>query len=188
MSISPEHLFKCRAVIARLGEMDMAGWWNTNGLLGPLGAATLRRNFAKSHWFAQARAVSAVATARCQEVFPVPEDCISIWQVPPAIEDEIEQQWPVWLKACDEWGPFFQTVSQLQERDPIPALLSLGLADERDADAARRLRRSHDFRAVLVGGVETLDDRSVAQLSLAFAHSEGGKLAVPYMRWTTRRN
>ena len=27
----PEHLLKVRLVVARVGEMDLARWWNTNG-------------------------------------------------------------------------------------------------------------------------------------------------------------
>ena len=32
-----------RIVVAHVGEMDLAQWWNTKGQLGPLGAAALRR-------------------------------------------------------------------------------------------------------------------------------------------------
>ena len=190
MSLNAEHLFRCRVVIGRLGEMDAAGWWNTNGVLGPLGAAALRRNFNKSHWFAQARAVFAVAAARCQEVFSLPQDSVSLWHFPPEIEDEIHQRWPDWLKEneLERWKPFFEEVSHLQERDPTAALLRLGLADEQDAEAVRRLRRSHELRSVLVPSGQVIDDRAVALLSLAFSLAEPGKLAVPYMRWNTEQN
>ena len=52
-----ERLFRLRLVVARLGEMDNAGWWNTNGLLGGRGAFVFRRGFPTTHAFAQARAV-----------------------------------------------------------------------------------------------------------------------------------
>ena len=29
-------LFKLRLLVARYGEMDVAKWWNTNGILGPM--------------------------------------------------------------------------------------------------------------------------------------------------------
>jgi hypothetical protein len=64
----------------------------------------------------------------------------------------------------------------------------LGLADEQDAEAVRRLRRSHELRSVLVPSGQVIDDRAVALLSLAFSLAEPGKLAVPYMRWNTEQN
>jgi len=42
-----DRLLKLRLVVARFGEMDLAKWWNTKSQLGPLGAAALRRGFAR---------------------------------------------------------------------------------------------------------------------------------------------
>ncbi|RUW82537.1 BrxE family protein, partial [Mesorhizobium sp. M8A.F.Ca.ET.023.01.1.1] len=75
-SIDFERLLKSRLVIARFGEMDLARWWNTRGQLGKLGAATLRRGFPRTHRFAQARAVFAVAAQRCSEIFS-PPGCVT---------------------------------------------------------------------------------------------------------------
>jgi hypothetical protein len=60
-----ERLFKLRLVVARQGEMDGARWWNTLGLLGPRGAAVLKRGFPATHLFTQARIVFTVARHRC---------------------------------------------------------------------------------------------------------------------------
>jgi hypothetical protein len=30
-----DQLLKLRVIVARFGEMDVAGWWNTKGQLGP---------------------------------------------------------------------------------------------------------------------------------------------------------
>jgi hypothetical protein len=38
-------LLKVRTVVARIGEMDLARWWNSTGQLGPHGASVLRRGF-----------------------------------------------------------------------------------------------------------------------------------------------
>ncbi len=54
---SLELILKLRVVVGRFGEMDLAGWWNTRGQLGPLGAPVLRRGFPRTHCFAQARSV-----------------------------------------------------------------------------------------------------------------------------------
>lgn len=56
-SIDLERLLKLRLAVARFGEMDLSGWWNTKGQLGRLGAAILKRGFPRTYRFAQARAV-----------------------------------------------------------------------------------------------------------------------------------
>lgn len=71
-----DHLLKLRLVIARFGEMDLAKWWNTKGQLGRMGAFALRRGFPRTYRFAQARAVFAVASARCAEVFDPPDTAL----------------------------------------------------------------------------------------------------------------
>ena len=85
----PEHLLKLRLVVARVGEMDLARWWNTNGQLGPLGASVVRRGFRRTHYFAQARSVFAVAAHRCREVYDRP-GTVTLWNLPAEIEDEFE--------------------------------------------------------------------------------------------------
>jgi hypothetical protein len=58
-------LMRLRTVVARLGEMDLARWWNSNGQLGPQGASVLRRGLPRTHYFAQARSVCMVAAVGC---------------------------------------------------------------------------------------------------------------------------
>ena len=58
-----DQLIKLRVIVARFGEMDLAGWWNTKGQLGPYGTATLQRGMPRTHYVAQARSVFAVSTA-----------------------------------------------------------------------------------------------------------------------------
>lgn len=65
-------LTKLRLVVARYGEMDSARWWNTGGLLGTKGALLMSRGFPRTHIFAQAGVVLAVARSRCAEVFQHP--------------------------------------------------------------------------------------------------------------------
>ena len=84
-----DRLLKLRLVVARVGEMDLAKWWNTNGQLGRLGAAAIRRGFPRTHYFAQARSVFAVAAHRCREVFDPPHS-VTLWQLPEAVEEEFE--------------------------------------------------------------------------------------------------
>src|SRR4051812_26389568 len=65
VAIDLDRLLKLRLLVARFGEMDLAKWWNTMGQLGRFGSAALRRGFPRTHRFAQARAVFAVAAHRC---------------------------------------------------------------------------------------------------------------------------
>jgi hypothetical protein len=185
MSLQTEHLFKCRVVIARLGEMDKggAGWWNTAGLLGTLGAAALRRNFPYTHWFAQARAVITVASGRCSEVFPLPKGCISLWNFPPEIETALSEAWPLWLNNEASWRPFFETVAKLSAVNVSHTLRQLELAGPAEVSAVDSLKRSHEGKALLVPTREPLDNIAVTQLASGFSHAEPGKLTVPYMRF-----
>src|SRR6187431_3416885 len=89
-------LLKLRLVVARFGEMDIAKWWNTRGQLGRLGAAATRRGFPRTHYFAQARSVFAVAAHRCAEVFDPPKS-VTLWQLSEEIEEEFESHWETWL-------------------------------------------------------------------------------------------
>jgi len=70
--IDLDRLLKLRLVDARFSEMDLAKGWNTKGQHGRLGAAALRRGFPRTHRFAQARNVFAVAAHRCAEIFAPP--------------------------------------------------------------------------------------------------------------------
>jgi len=89
-------LLRLRLVIARLGEMDCAGWWNTRGLLGTNGTFVFRRSFPNTHFFAQARVAFAVARSRCQEVF-APPNCATLWNLPAEIEERFPRYYPLGL-------------------------------------------------------------------------------------------
>ena len=76
-----DRLLKLRLVVARYGEMDMARWWNTQGMLGRRDAIVLKRGFPATHYFAQNRVVFAVARSRCNELFS-PPGCLTLWNLP----------------------------------------------------------------------------------------------------------
>ena len=73
-------LLKVRTVVARIGEMDLARWWNSTGQLGPQGSSVLRRGFPRTHRFAQARSVFMVAAARCTQIFD-PPGSVTLWRL-----------------------------------------------------------------------------------------------------------
>jgi hypothetical protein len=176
-----ERLLRLRLVVARFGEMDLARWWNTKGQLGRMGAIALRRGFPRTHRFAQARSVFAVAAHRCEEVFNPPKS-VTLWRLPEAIEEEFDMRWEHWLDNAAEWTAFFDNIEALKGGDLATILRSSELAADRDIETCSRLRRSAEGRAVPLPGPFTATDAAVALLALGFARGEPGELAVPYMR------
>jgi hypothetical protein len=179
--IDLDRLLKLRLLVARFGEMDLAKWWNTKGQLGRLGAAALRRGFPRTHRFAQARSVFAVAAHRCAEVFD-PPGSVTLWRLPDAVEEEFDARWEHWVDNAASWAPFFEKLESLSGTD-LPAILSsFEVVSQRDLESYARLRRSAEGRAVPLPGVFSGSDDDIALLALGFARGEPTALAVPYAR------
>lgn len=181
--IDLDYLLKVRAVVARVGEMDLAQWWNTKGQLGSLGSSVLRRGFPRSHHFAQARSVFAVAADRCAEVYD-PKDSVTLWRLPAELEDEFDMRWEQWLDSAADRKPFFDDLETCGS-DLVAELRRFDLVTDEQIDRAAKLRRSAEQRAVQVPGdfAGSVDD--LALLALGFSRGETGNLAVPYQSWTT---
>lgn len=180
-TLNYDRLLKLRLIVARFGEMDLAKWWNTRGQLGRLGSVTLRRGFPRTHHFAQARSVFAVAAHRCREIFDPPES-VTLWQLPESIESEFDLCWERWLDHAADWEPFFQNLENLKGIDLSAELLSAGLISSEDAQALPRLRLSVEGRAVPLNIAFTGTNEDMTLLAVGFARSERGKLAVPYAK------
>ncbi|HZS37341.1 MAG TPA: BrxE family protein [Polyangia bacterium] len=176
-----DRLLKLRLVVARFGEMDLARWWNTSGQLGRLGAAALRRGFPRTHRFAQARSVFAVAAQRCAELFD-PPGSVTLWRLPEVIEEKFDSRWETWLDAASEWEPFFVKLEALQGADLLAALRSFELLSDGETEAYGRLRRSAEGRAVPLPGMFRVEDNSIGLLAAGFARGEVASPAVPYAR------
>jgi hypothetical protein len=174
-----DRLLKLRLIVARFGEMDLAKWWNTRGQLGRLGAAASRRGFPRTHYFAQARSVFAVAAYRCHEIFD-PPDWVTLWRLPEAIEEEFDARWEYWLDQANEWKPLLPQTGESPRKRP--------------QDRASRIRCSHKSR---IRGIFTTSpirgracgalsapfsgtDHDIALLAFGFACGETGSLAVSY--------
>ena len=179
--IDLDRLLKLRLVVGRFGEMDQAGWWNTKEQLGALGADVLSRGFPRTHHFAQARSVFAVAAHRCAEVFDPPQ-CVTLWRLSEEIEEQFDAQWEHWLDHAADWRPFFERLQSPPASDLAVLLKSLELVEESELESLSRLRRSAEGRAVPLPGVFASTDSDVALLALGFARGEKGALAVPYAR------
>lgn len=181
MAIDLERLLMLRLVVARFGEMDLAKWWNTRGQLGRLGAAALRRGFPRTHRFAQARSVFAVAAHRCSEIFD-PPGCVTLWRLPESVEEAFDARWERWLDHAGEWSEFFEKLEALSGTDLLEVLCAFELVEAHNIEAYGKLKRSAEGRAVQLPGIFSGSDADVALLALGFARSEPSSLAVPYAR------
>jgi len=180
-AIDLDALFRLRVVVARFGEMDSAKWWNTKGQLGHYGVAALRRGFPRTHWFAQARSVFAVAAHRCDEVFNSPGS-VTLWRLPEATEEDFDRRWERWLDNASDWAPFFDQIEHMNDTDLVSLLQRLRLVGERDLDRLARLRRSAEGRNVALPGPFLDNDSDIRLLALGFARGKPGALTVPFAR------
>lgn len=179
MTLDLEHLLKLRVAIARFGEMDCAGWWNTKGQLGALAATTLRRNFRRTYMFAQARSVFAVAAHRSAARYD-PPNAVTLWRLTATLEDAFDSRWEHWLDHATDWVPFFDTIQPKPDAADLGAYLtSLSLVTPQDLAAVPR-NRAHDGHALTIPGAFAGTTRDVTLLAAAFIRSTPGALAVPY--------
>jgi hypothetical protein len=177
--IDLDRLLKLRLVVARHGEMDRAGWWNTRGMLGRYGEMAVQRGLPRTHRFARARVVFAVARLRCDEVFD-PPGAVTLWRLPADVEDQFEEHWHRWLAANEEWAPFFDGLAASEEEDMLTELAKLNLISSEETDAVRAMRRSAEGHAVQLRDGDGLGDRLVTLLAGAFAKGGPGAPAIPY--------
>ena len=181
MNIDPSHLLKLRLTVARFGEMDGAGWWNTKGILGSTGKSVLTRGFPNTHLFAQARIACAVATARCSFIF-APPGCLTLWNLPAEIEDQIVAAWPVWCRNPEPWLPFFDNLAQRNSGDLLQHLRDLNLIDAKTEVEVAPLKRSAEGKSVPLPGTGKPDLATFMLLAAAFSKGEKLKPAIPYIR------
>lgn len=180
--IDLDRLLRLRLVVARHGEMDRAAWWNTRGMLGPHGAIALQRGLPRTHRFAQARVVFAVARSRCQELFDV-SGSVTLWKLPAHVEDEFEERWHNWLATPDEWDSLFDELLASEEGgDLLTELARSNLISSGETEAVQAMRRSAEGRAVQLHDEHDLSDDLVTLLAAGFAKGEQGAPAIPYAK------
>ena len=179
--IDLDRLLGLRLIVARHGEMDRAGWWNTRGMFGSHGAIALMRGLPRTHRFAQARVVFTVARSRCQELFD-PPGCVTLWKLPAELEDQFDERWNTWLAEPDEWSDLFDQLAASTDADLLSELASCGLISSNEIEAVQAMRRSAEGRAVQLPGEQPLDDGVVKLLAAGFAKGEQGTPAIPYAR------
>lgn len=177
-AVDLDRLFRLRLVVGRVGEMDLAGWWNTKGQLGSLGASVVKRGFQRTHHFAQARSVFAVAARRVNEVYER-KDAVTLWGLPADVEDAFDTHWSQWIDRADAWTEFFRNLHSCSS-DLVAELRRFDLVAEDQVERASRLRRTAEQRGVQLPGDFAGSDDQITMLALAFSRAERQKLAVPF--------
>ncbi len=174
-------LLKLRVAVGRCGEMDLARWWNTNRQLGTSGANVLGRGFPRTHFFAQARSVIAVAQHRCTQLFDSP-GCATLWNLTEEVEDAFDSNWESWLEEAARWRPFFEAVAGVQSSDLVATLEQLDLVTRGEIGALNKLKRPPDGRAVEIPDPFDGQRVVVAMLALGFSIGNVSEPVIPYAR------
>lgn len=180
-TIDLDRLLKLRLVVARYGEMDGAGWWNTNGVLDKKGSLLMSRGFPKTRRFAQARLVFEVARARSAERFSSVPGTITLWSLPARLEEEFDAKWAQWIEDSDSWKELFDSLEGTNG-DLLAMLRERGLLDSQQESEVGRMRRSAEGRSVPLSGIRQVNDETITLLAAGFSRGEQGKPAIPYAR------
>jgi hypothetical protein len=179
--IDLDRLLKLRLVVARYGEMDRSGWWNTQGMLGRYGEMAVQRGLPRTHRFARARVVFEVARLRCAELFDPPGG-VTLWKLPAGIEDQFDEHWHGWLAASEQWEPVFDELAASQEESLLSELSARELISSAEIETVEATRRSAEGRALQLPDEHHLSDGLVSLLAGGFAKGEHGAPAIPYAR------
>jgi hypothetical protein len=181
LQVDLEMIMRLRVVVARVGEVDLAKWWNTTGQLGPIGTAAVRRGLPRTHYFAQARSVFAVAAHRCDEWFNLPGS-LTLWRLPDEVEEQFEARWEHWLDNAVDWKPFFAEVEAITSQDLAATLRAFDLVGDDDLEALRHLQIGASGRALQLPGTFTGAESDLTMLALGFSRGSVGSLTIPYAR------
>lgn len=175
-------LLKLRLFVGRYGEMDMAKWWNTQGMLGPYGARVLSRGIPRTHSFAQARVVFVVAKNRCDQIF-FEKECYTLWRLPAEIEDQFEDTWQDFLEQ-DGWQDMFQKLEQIGKDTALEDLLTSNeLIDIGQMQEMKSLKITNGQPSFSLGPVETFSTETLKRLAAGFTHSTPAHLVIPYVQF-----
>lgn len=179
--IDYDRLLKLRLVVARHGEMDVAKWWNTQGLLGRRGAAVLNRGLPNTHYLAQARVVFEVARSRCRELFD-PPGCMTLWSLPAEIEEQFQEHWQTWLDEKEKWIPIFQRIEGQDGDDLLGKMSELDLITQHQIDDVANLRKSAEGRSISIPGTFSPNDEIITLLAAGFSLGKSGEPVIPYAK------
>ena len=107
---------------------------------------------------------------------------MTLWTLPPEIEEQFQEHWQGWLDDIETWVSVFQKVESQSSVDLLKSLDELDLVSQPHLDAVARLRRSAENRAVSISGAFRPLDDIITLLAAGFARGDSANLAIPYAR------
>ncbi|MBF0372587.1 MAG: BrxE family protein [Alphaproteobacteria bacterium] len=170
------HVLRLRLAVARYGESDGARWWNTQ-LLGAFGGQVMARNFPRTHRFARARALFEIAAERCRSFYN-PPNAVTLFTLPPDLEDLFDQAWAARFDEAEAWLPLFEALEPVPA-DPWRALRLVGVAADGLEKAVASLREDASGRGLALPA-RPLDEAAMTLLAAAFVRAVPG-LRIPYL-------
>lgn len=107
---------------------------------------------------------------------------MTLWDLPPAVEEAFAERWQDWLDEGERWAPAFEALATIGGDDLLATMASLDLLTPSQRDVVDKLRRSAAGRSVPISGVHAVTDEVVTLLAAGFARGVVGDPAIPYAK------
>ncbi len=174
-----ELLFKCRLIIGRFGEKDVADWWNSTGLLSTLGPKVFVRGFPRTEVYARARSILAVASRRSADFFN-PADTFSLWSLPAVIEQAFDESLLGWSRESRDWLDLFHDLERMSLQDSLGQfLLDHQVVSKTSLNTATKLKLGPEGKSILLPEIGSISDETISLLTAAFVQIEPGSFRLP---------
>lgn len=177
-NLNTEILFKCRLIVGRYGEMDIARWWNTSGILSSLGAKVASRGLPRTEFYGRARTLFAVASQRTRQFFSPPES-FTLWSLPPAVENALDEAMIRWAHEGRAWPEIEEVLSGLNLGGLEGALQCASVATEQVISLVPKLKVGQEGKSIVLPQTTRITDETVALLAAAFSRSKPESLLLP---------
>jgi hypothetical protein len=173
-------IFRLRWCIARLGENDAMGWWDSHALM-PQGKYALGRVFRRTTELSAADLAFRAAQARHDDLVP-DERLIHLFH----LEERVEGEFQRWLmdRKADGWKADLPDLGNLDpETASVPDVLDT-IEIPAYTKAAERTGQSAAMGSIPGGVAEHPDQllEHARQLAGAYALSDRTRLVAPYLR------
>ena len=169
-------LFKCRLIVGRYGEMDLAKWWNTTGILSQLGSKVASRGLPRTEFYGRVRALFEVAAHRTRSFFS-PPGSLTLWSLPPHIENALDEAMIGWAHEGRTWPETEKLLADLKIGGLEAALLAAEVLPS--SAALARLKPGPEGKSIRMPELAVVTDESVMLLAAAFSRGSLDSLLLP---------
>lgn len=179
MSLDLTYIFHARLAVARLGELDVHGWWRTEGVLGEDGAFVGSRVVPFTHPNVRARISFAVAAHACDKIYPDPK-AFHLFRLSPALEDQLDDLLQTKLGQKDCWGQEMEGLEHITKgADTLDVLLKYKVITLEEAQLIKNLPLGAANRSVAIPP-QSDSNKLIRLLTAGFILSTSQQLVVPY--------